>query len=481
MKKLFSLIFAISIALSACGTATMQPTPPIETGTPTITPSATQTSTSTITPLPPIPTFTPTFDVATIVTVTPAEKAECPKENPAIEPVFLNQCKDAYCGDPNDLLASPLLDYLNSGGTIQELTVKYHGLNSQGRFGEVSEALQVTDLTGDGVPEIAFVHFLWEGLIVYGCHQGNYAILFTKRPDIFAQGLRIQDLNADGIPEIILDEPDRGETAAISIYEWDSNNFVPLVKAFYKGYENKVFDVPNILQSISYIDQDNNGTTEIVIKQGKPAKIDFVAKGLPWRDQTTTLGWNGKNFVIVKDQYTLPEYRFQAIQDADVAVSKQKYDHAIDLYKQTISNEELEWFSLDRKLYLKNLKFREYSPDSFTPAPFPPHDPTEYPRLAAYAYYRIILLHLVQGQEAEAASTYQTLQDTFGADLYAKPYVEMATEFWEAYQPMHKMYDGCAAAIQYAVEHPEILTPLGSDYHGWQSHIYVPADVCPFR
>jgi len=44
-----------------------------------------------------------------------------------------------------------------------------------------------------------------------------------------------------------------------------------------------------------------------------------------------------------------------------------------------------------------------------------------------------------------------------------------------------KMYDGCAAAIQYAVEHPEILTPLGSDYHGWQSHIYRPADVCPFR
>ncbi|MBN8657275.1 MAG: hypothetical protein J0M11_16205 [Anaerolineae bacterium] len=41
----------------------------------------------------------------------------------------------------------------------------------------------------------------------------------------------------------------------------------------------------------------------------------------------------------------------------------------------------------------------------------------------------------------------------------------MATEFWEAYQSTQKMYDGCAAAIQYAVEHPQILTPLGSDYH----------------
>ena len=108
-------------------------------------------------------------------------------------------------------------------------------------------------------------------------------------------------------------------------------------------------------------------------------------------------------------------------------------------------------------------------------------DLTEYPRLAAYAYYRIMLLHLVQGQEAEAASTYQTLQETFGTDSYTAPYVEMASAFWERYQSTKKMYDGCAAAIQYVVEHPEILTPLGSDYHGWQSHIYEPADVCPFR
>jgi hypothetical protein len=61
------------------------------------------------------------------------------------------------------------------------------------------------------------------------------------------------------------------------------------------------------------------------------------------------------------------------------------------------------------------------------------------------------------------------------------PYVELATAFWEAYQSTQRMYDGCAAAIQYAVEHPDILIPLGSDYHGAQSHIYVPEDVCPFR
>jgi hypothetical protein len=92
-----------------------------------------------------------------------------------------------------------------------------------------------------------------------------------------------------------------------------------------------------------------------------------------------------------------------------------------------------------------------------------------------------MLLHLVQGQDSEASTTYTTLGQTFGSDPYAHSYVEMATAFWDAYQSSHKMYDGCAAAIQYAAEHPEILTPLGSDYHGSQSHTYVPADVCPFR
>ena len=121
-----------------------------------------------------------------------------------------------------------------------------------------------------------------------------------------------------------------------------------------------------------------------------------------------------------------------------------------------------------------------------TPTPFPTMPPvipdlTEYPKLAAYSYYRIMLINIVQGSEAGANSTYNTLQQNFGNNPYGHPYVEMATAFWNAYQSAHKMYDGCAAAIEYAAGHPEILTPLGSDYHGGQSKIYQPEDICPFR
>jgi hypothetical protein len=112
-----------------------------------------------------------------------------------------------------------------------------------------------------------------------------------------------------------------------------------------------------------------------------------------------------------------------------------------------------------------------------TPTPLPYLSEDTRIRPAAYAYYRIVLLHIMQENESDATTTYNTLQQTFGKDQYGRPYVEMASAFWEAYQSTHKMYDGCAAAIQYAVEHPEILIPLGSDYHRAQSHIYVPDDV----
>ena len=108
-------------------------------------------------------------------------------------------------------------------------------------------------------------------------------------------------------------------------------------------------------------------------------------------------------------------------------------------------------------------------------------DLTEYPRLAAYAYYRMVILHTHLGETDAAQLKYVTLQEKFPPGDPGYPYVEMASAFWDAYQSSQKMYDGCAAAIAYADAHPEILVPLGSNYHGWQSHTYVPADVCPFR
>jgi hypothetical protein len=171
-------------------------------------------------------------------------------------------------------------------------------------------------------------------------------------------------------------------------------------------------------------------------------------------------------------------YRFQAVEDADRATLLGEYDSALSLYQDVIFSDKLDSWSEERALQISaRLEVWYGTP---TPTAFP-EDKTEYPRLAAYAYYRMVILHTFLSEMEAAQVKYATLQEKFPTGSPGQPYVEMASAFWDAWQSTHKMYDGCAAAIGYAAAHPEILTPLGSDYHGQQSHIYVPADVCPFR
>jgi hypothetical protein len=200
---------------------------------------------------------------------------------------------------------------------------------------------------------------------------------------------------------------------------------------------------------------------------------------VPWRLKINTYTWNENEYALESEDFKQPEFRFQAVQDGDRYSVEKRNEKAISYYQQVIFDENLDWWSPDKRIYYIN-DLDPWSIDT-TPGPTPLPDNTEYSRLATYAYYRIMLLHLVQNHDSDAITVYSTLQQKFGNDQYGRPYVEMATAFWEAYQSTHKMYDGCATAIQYAAEHPEILIPLGSDYHGSQSHIYVPADVCPFR
>lgn len=232
--------------------------------------------------------------------------------------------------------------------------------------------------------------------------------------------------------------------------------------------------------TIEVKDIDNDGLMEFLWSGNTPfqGSWEWNVNG-PWRLDMHLYKWNGVTFVLSPIEYSTPDFRFQALQDGDRYVLENKYEKALSLYQDVILNNQLGWWSPKRYSQQHDIALI-LGTSLATPTLVAP-DMSEYPSLASYAYYRIMLLQLVQGQETEANQTYQTLQDAFGNDIYAKLYIEMATAFLEAYEINKSMYDGCAAAIQYAVVHPEILIPLGSDYHGWQAKIYKPEDVCPFR
>jgi len=447
-------------------TATLAVTPsPLPTATQTFIPS--ETSTPSITPLPTIATFTLTFDASTIITVTPAPKAECPQIDPSIRP-------EAYFPETLDYTSfssasNKISEYLNHGGSgqllFERLKKVYPEMESTGGY-------DFHDVTGDQIPEFLYIEFYFEGkLMVFSCRDGEFeqiAVLSGDHAD-HAYSLEIEDLNGDGMAEVILMGAFCGSFChdSIYLYEWNGQGFTLVSKA-------------NIspMRQMLIKDFDGNGTQEIMLSGGDPSCLS-CSNLVPRRQRTVIYSWNGTAFVEVANEFEFPEYRFQALQDADAMTVIGKYDRAIELYEATISNTRLKWWSPERMEYVQAL-YMSWIPDLTLP-PEPPEDKTEYPRLASYAYYRIVLLHSMQGNEVEARTTYNTLQQEFGSNESSQPYVAMAAAFWEAYHARDRMYDGCAAAIQYAVEHPELLVSLGSGYHGWQSRTYLPADVCPFR
>ena len=380
MKKLTTVFLTIIFLLSACGQSS--PVPVIENATSTPSPLAANTSSPTHTPtasitlLPTIPTFTPTFDVSTIVTVTPAPKAECPKEDISVVAKFATPNSDG----PQGYIAPEVLDYLNSGGTASQL--RDLGL------------AEIRDFNKDGVNEVVYVGFIRGAYIIFGCKSGEFQDLLEFAGDSGSGLVENLDLNKNGMPEIILYNLVHYGYVDISVFEWDGNKYHSLIQAPYYNSTEFMYWV-SATEFPKFMDIDKDGLKEIVLVFDRLCGgFGDFCDGTPRRQETTVLAWNGKNYVVQQNYYAPAQYRFQAIQDGDAASSQKENDKAISLYQEVISSNMLKSYSLEIGDNLRAQYNTQYGTTP-TPTPLPP-DTTEYPRLAAYAYYRIMLLHLVQ-------------------------------------------------------------------------------------
>jgi len=440
------------------------------------------TATSAVTDLPtpvfspsPSATFAPTNTLAPTLTampapptVTPLPISGCPQENPDLIPDFPYCTPDGSCEAASYI--RPILEFLNSGGTQKAILQAF----DKGRNIIPNEYILSAELTGDKNPEFIYSDFE-KGLVIFGCRNGQYEIMLeTGNPQYGV--ISTQDLNSDESPELTV-----ADQYGLRIYDWDGSRFNPNLLYFYDGSTNDVVYVDGLW---TYAFVRSAQAYLIKLQSGTPSPSAFRIDGInyiPYRRYKLTISWDGEKFSVSYPEYTPPEYRFQAVQDADIAVLEQKYDVAVDLYQQAIFSDKLGWWSLERRNYLFYLEVTKYDLGLSQSVVEPSQDNTDYRQLAAYAYYRMVILHTFLGEMEAAQVKYATLQEKFPAGNPGHPYVELATDFWNAYQSSVKMYNACAAAIAYADAHPEILTPLGSDYHGAQSHTYLPADVCPLR
>ena len=259
MKK-FVLVFLILVFIfSACSSAETE----FEiTPTPTISPTVTFTSTPNITPLPTIPTFTPTFDVSTIVTVTPAEKAECLEEK--ITEKYDFEFLNLIIGIDTENRAHAeenILNFLNMYG-VKPL-VKH--LRNNWRFGFYE------DLTKDGVPELAIG---LTSFFIIACKDGQYEKIFELPPDgnlIPPTILFSEDNNKNGIPELTILIGTQSQGArSYQIYEWEATQFRNLIPPNDPNYlEYAQIDIETT-GNIYYKDINNDSIKELIVDSGIP-------------------------------------------------------------------------------------------------------------------------------------------------------------------------------------------------------------------
>ena len=271
MKKLVIGIISFVWFVNACAPATQSaPIPLIDdsTATPSPIPTATQTSlptetqTESITPLPTIPTFTPTFDARTVVTVTPAPKAECPKEDNSLK---LNFRFDDYSVDADQEIA----EFLNSGGAMKLIVSELSRVYGQHSY-------RFTDITNDGIPDLIFDGFrqLYDTFFILWCQDGRYSIFSGENDMGVSMGntiYEIVDMNKNGLPEIVIYK--RGCTGGgcyrFFVGEWNSETYVNLAPELYLDgvHESK----------IEIQDTNIDGTLELTLVGGR---YDY---NVPWR------------------------------------------------------------------------------------------------------------------------------------------------------------------------------------------------------
>ena len=449
-----------------------------KTPTQSITATATGRPTRTTTNTPTLkltPSTTPTFDATQIVTVTPASLEVCPEQNANIQPPNFESIsdKEGYFSFSENYLA-----YLNSGGKLQSLSTEW-----QPDF--------LIDLTNDSIPEQIFQNLepYFVGFYIFGCKDGEYQSLsiaadidYSDNPEVIA----IEDANLNGVPEVIvLVNKWTQALEAYGVFEWNGRAFSNLVADDQYSHFGEI-SWWGPLEQLEIHDIDANGTPELIWKWQEPV-WDMYWEDLPWRQEIHTYMWNGSNYIFYQRAFSPPEYRYQAVLDGDLKTLEGAYDLALDFYQMAISDNELDWWTLERRNYEQENWPRVLRP---TPIASLMPDPNEYPNIAAYAYYRIMLIEIVNGQLAEAQGTYDTLQELYPSGQPGYSYAEMASQFWHEYQISENVAAACSEAITYAQSHPEeIFRHIGyyyegtADYHGYQSRYsyYDEENICPFK
>lgn len=421
-------------------------------------------------------------------TYTPAVAGQCPPEQS--EPPSFDRLHGILTWWDKDASARPdevdrdfriaTLGLLNDGGI--DFLVEW--LRTQHSFGP--EALAFEDLTNDGVRELVVSHWtapLLGPLYVFGCVSGRWDVLlvvesmYEYAPSIEA----LRDVNSNGIKDLVVEQTSCHYCTAVRVYEWTGARFEGLIRDWVfwpMNNELSEYDFAELTgySSSSVADIDSDGFYEILLTGGTPSYLaGYSGAEGPYREQTVVYKWTGSHYQFYSRDYADADFRYQAVQDGDAATEVGEYDKAIALYEDAVFDDALKSWSPEAWQSLLEGVIATYPDISQLP-----YNETEYEQLAAYARYRIMLIHLKEGAEEEALALFETTLEPISQDSSAYLYRELAAIIWSSFHSTGSIGAACSAAIQFTSENPEILLPISGDRYRMWDTFYSPEMVCPF-
>lgn len=395
-----------------------------------------------------------------------------------------------------EAFAPLVLDYLNAGGDPEVL---------QGIFSQLASGLdyqgymvQWENVIGDEVAELLIHAYTNTQLapqsgftMVYTCIDQAYTVYqaatyATETGPMGGVGVvAIQDVTGDEQAEIIVSTVSTRPDVFWLIsrlyvaWYWDGEAFV-MITPFQspEGYPSFGAGLLSNNGSLTIEDTDGDTIPEMFIEtaasqHGNPLYWSRLNRG-----QVAWYEWDGAAIQYRCTYYAPPPvYRIHALLDANAALSCNDVEGAIASLRQMIEDDSLlTWTPLDNRCAGCH---PERYPELWAAARqeleaegLPLDDPFRDDTLRAYAYYRMVLIHLWQGNSEAAVADYATLHAVY-PDF---PYTRLAAYLLATYTGD---YDAACTAIREIARVEGIDTPL-VDYRFTDSGGDIPYDsLCP--
>lgn len=416
---------------------------------------------------------TPTRGLPPTATLSPRET--CPPPTGADAPIQLLKDPAQY--------EQPLLTYLAARGNLHEFKESLESLIGETRSLDVEVFEE--DVTGDLNGEFLISLAAWDSAAIFilGCRNGEYAVFhrillanWEESSRWFASLTAIMDINGNGIKEVVYsfmaNAGMRFTDVSAQVLEWDGKGFRELMQDDPDpGSEWNRYAVD---AGIGFRDIDENGIMELIF----PASMFWNDEGMGVyrgcdggvdRNTFAIWMWDGEYYRFMWREAVPPVYRFQAALDGDSFTSIGLYDRAEEMYLRAVFDDALkpgsfgDW-TFDMKCDLIG------SGKS---------DPTEPPRIRAYARFRLTELYVYLGRVMEAGSHRSYLRTSFPLGSPGYIYAYLANAFWWAYVKDGSMTDACAAVRDEAEKfHADVFGLFGN--YGFYNSGPTLENICPF-